>query len=288
MASDRKHIVRNWWAQRRRPSYQPGIDAVVVNYRTPEDLTGFVESLVTSAPQVEIDLVVANVAPRPDDLAAGEKAALLDAPGLSGRHLRFEENVGYARACNRGLVGGQREVVALFNADTRVTAGALEACASALLDNPTWGALGPRQVDQFNRFTASGIFGTNEAPKQRAWHRQDEGQCTDVRDDAVTVAGSAYFMRREVWEELTLCPDFRAVAPDAEGAFLPTKLFYEETYCSYHASAHGYRNVYLGTAKMIHTWHGSIDSNGAPATSLFDEARAYFRDACDAHDIAHD
>jgi GT2 family glycosyltransferase len=275
-----------FWNKRKR--YRPGLDAVVVNYRTPDDLTGFVESFIAWKPVSETNLVMANVAPEKEDLAAAEQALNLDAPGLVLTHLPFEENVGYARACNAGLKTGDREIVALFNADTRVTEGTLKQCADALLANPEWGALGPRQVDQLGRFTASGIFGTNEAPKHRAWHDQDVGQCSDIRDDAVTVAGSAYFMRREVWEQLTSCRTYRSIAPGAEGAFLPTKLFYEETFCSYHARAHGYRNVYFGTAEMIHFWHGSIDANGAPASDLFDESRTYFRHACKTHGIACD
>jgi len=277
-----------WWSRGRRHDLRAGLDAVVVNYRTPGDLTAFVDAFLEHAGDLDVDLVVANVAPEEADRAAGEEAVARSRPGVAIRHVAFEDNVGYARACNTGVRDGDREVVALFNADTQLTPGALRACHDALLAHPEWGALGPRQVDQHGRFTASGIFGTNDKPKQRAWHHLDEGQCSDVRDDAVTVAGSAYFMRRAVWDELTRCRKYRKVAPSAEGAFLPTRLFYEETYCSYHAAAHGYKNVYYGPVSMIHTWHGSIDTNGAPSGELFEESRQVFRAACDAHGIAHD
>lgn len=269
-------------------SHRPGLDAVVVNYRTPEDLTTFVTSVDESEPDLPISLVIANVDARPEDIAAAEALLTRSRPGLEVRHVPFDSNVGYARACNAGLLGGDHEVVALFNADTVARPGVLGACREALLANPRWGPLGPRQVDQHGRITAGGTFGTNVKPKIRGFRQEDDGRFDEIRDDAVTVAGSAYFMRRAVWEELTRCRTYRRVAPEAEGAFLPTRLFYEETWCSYHAGAHGYRNVYYGPVAMVHTWHGSIDATGAPAPELFEESRAAFRTACDAHGIPHD
>ncbi|MGZ4453130.1 MAG: protein kinase domain-containing protein [Nocardioides sp.] len=280
--------ARWWHRSKRRTDYRAGVDAVVVNYRTPEDLEGFVASLAEHSDGVDVSLVVANVAPRQGDLEAGERALGLARDGLAIRHLVFEDNVGYARACNAGLLGGTHDVIGLFNADVRLTADALATLARVVRENPTWGAVGPRQVDQLGRITSGGTLGTNEQPKQRGWRQDDIGQFSDIREDAVAVAGSAYLMRRGVWEELSACRAYRRVAPGAEGAFLPTRLFYEETFCSYHATAHGYRNVYYGPVQIIHTWHGSIDSNDAPATDLFAESREYFRRACDAHGIAHD
>lgn len=276
-----------WSRRRRRTPYDAGIDAVVVNYRTPDDLTGFVESVLASEPQHPVRLVIANVAPLAVDLAAAEDALRLATDRVSISHLPFDDNVGYAKGCNAGALGGSHDVIALFNADTRATPGVLDACREALLSRDDWGTLGPRQTDQLGRITAGGTVGTNEAPKQRGWRQPDDGRLQDIREDAVTVSGSAYFVKRSVWQELTDCPIYRSVAPEAEGAFLPTRLFFEETFCSYHVGAHGYRNVYYGPLHMIHTWHGSIEQNESPATDLFQESQAYFRRACEAHGIAH-
>jgi hypothetical protein len=96
--------------------------------------------------------------------------------------------------------------------------------------------------------------------------------------DVPTVSGATYFFRRRMWDavDVTVRCTARSLL-DAEGAFLPTRHFYEETYCSYHARLHDWRVVYLGTAKMIHLWHrsstvGSQDILGP---------RAYFLRALD-------
>lgn len=210
---------------------EPGVDVVVTNYRTAGDLSAFLASLHGWEPEVPHDVVVANVSPTRRDVQVA--SAWLEAPGRERRTVvPFADNVGYARACNRGASLGRREVVALFNADVRLTPGALDTCYDALIAHPSWAILGPRQVDDEGRLTAAGIFGTNTAPRHRGWHEVDRGQYTDVRPDAVTVSGAAFFVRRAVWDELTACPIFAATAePPPEGAFLQTPHYYEETHC---------------------------------------------------------
>lgn len=265
-----------------------GLDAVVVNYRTPDDLEKFVESLDESEPRLDIRLVLANVDPLPGDLDAAERALKHARPGLAISHLVFDSNVGYAKACNAGLLGGRHDVVALFNADAQARPGVLSTCRWALIQHPEWGALGPRQVDDRGRITVGGTVGTNDKPTIRGFRQRDKGQFSDVVEGVVNVAGSAYFMRRSTWEELTACDVYRRIAPDAEGAFLPTPLFFEETWCSYHSAAHGYRNVFYGKVAMEHAWHGSIDANNAPLMDLFNTSHEIFRKACDLHGILHD
>lgn len=258
-----------------------GIDAVVVNYRTPADLERFCASFPTDA---SAGLVIVNVCPGPDDLAVARRWQ-----GRLGASLvSFADNVGYARAVNRAATLGRREVLAIFNADIVLTPGALHACHRALMDQPGWGVLGPRQVDDRGRFTHAGIFGTGDAPKHRGWHEADRGQYRDVVP-AVTVSGAAYFIRRDTWDELTRCPTYRNHI-DAEGAFLPTVFYFEETFCSYHAAAHGWEVVYFGEATVTHTWHAAVRATASEdwAARQWVESRAMFRAACDAHGIARD
>lgn len=264
-----------------------GLDVVVVNYRTPGDLQQFIESYDAHSGNVNSNLYVVNVEPRQADLDIGDWAVRTALNPT--QHIVHETNVGYARAVNNAAALGEAQVIAAFNADTRLTEGCLERCFQALMQNQDWGVLGPRQVDDSGRITHAGIFGTHKVPKHRAWHKKDDEEYEDVRE-AITVSGSAYFIKRRVWDELTACPIYREVAPDAEGAFLPTRLFYEETWCSYHAFAHKHKVMYYGPEKMIHRWHESITANkkNAWANKAFTEAQALFRQACEAHGLEHD
>jgi hypothetical protein len=101
------------------------------------------------------------------------------------------------------------------------------------------------------------------------------------------VAGSALFVKRELWELLAECPTYRGVWPDAEGAMLETEHWYEDTWLCYHAHAHGFSSVYFGQATMIHKWHGA-SPKGGEVDKKMQGSRKLFRETCDAHSIPHD
>jgi len=251
------------------------IDVIVTNYRTNNDLFNFIESFRQTAPS-EAVLTVVDVDP----------VFPYDYRDVPGTLIRTKDNNGYAYACNLAVAETEGDVIGLFNADVKLLPGTVEKCAQALRENPSWGAVGPLQYDYRSRVTHGGILGTNNAPVQRGWQKRLTDEYREVRDDAVMVMGSAFFMRREVWDELTNCPIYQDTIPGATGAFLPTFLYYEETWCSYHVGAHGYKNVFLGTAECIHEWHKSIKKHGD--NKAFHESQALFRKACDNHNIIHD
>lgn len=255
------------------------IDIVVVNYHTPNDLELFLDSLNRHPPKCPATLTVIDVEVEP---LVQEFAWA----GGAGAAIGVANNIGYARACNYGASRGTHDIIALFNADVAVTAGAIDACHDELANNDNWGVLGPRQIDHNRRIRHAGIFGTHTNPSHRGWHEPDRGQHADVRS-AVTVSGSAYFVKRRVWNELTRCPLYRDIAPDAQGALLPTHHYYEETWCSYHAWAHGYSVIYLGTTTIIHKWHQASPVGGW-AEQQMPASRDYFRSACDHHGIPRD
>lgn len=263
------------------------LDAVVVNYRTPDDLEGFLASWQAFAPDYA-ELTIVNVDPLDKDREIAEAGVHLASLNNKVAHLRsYSQNVGYSRACNEAVQGSEAEVFAFFNADTRLMKGVIEPLYLNLLLHDRWGVIGPRQVDDLGRITHAGILGTNEKPHLRGWMQKDnEGFC-DIREDAVSVMGSAYFVKRECWEELWNCPIYRARYPDAPGAFLPTEHYYEETFCSYHATAHDWKVVYFGLAKMIHRWH-KASPVGGPADAKFSQSQATFREMCDLHGIPRD
>lgn len=255
------------------------MDLVVVNYHTPDDLRFFMQSLREHPPSAPWNVTVVDV----DVVASEECYPWGDGEGAT---LGVSGNIGYARACNLAAARGTDEIIALFNADVEITPGSLDACADALAAHHDWAILGPCQVDTRNRFRHAGIFGTPACPKHRGWNEVNRGQYGDVRK-AVTVSGSAFFVKRKVWSELTDCPSFQEVAPEAEGAFLPTPHYYEETWAAYHARAHGHQVVYFGAATMIHKWHRASRVGGW-ADRQMPVSRAMFRKACDRHGIVHD
>lgn len=266
--------------------FKPGLDLVIVNYRTPTDLAAFFSSLVDAAPAVDYELHVVNVSPGDAD----GRVVLDWQRKLDLRYFEFPSNVGYARAINGGMVRGSREVCVALNADVLIHPGVLESCHQALMSHDEWGVLGPRQVDKRGRFTHAGIFGTDVAPRHRGWHNPDRGEYQDVKK-AVTVSGAAYFMKRLVWEELTVCPIYQGFCLErdlvAEGAFLPTRHYYEETFASYHARKHGWDVMYFGESTLTHEWHQASRVGGEADRQMM-MSQVLFRDACAAHGMVCD
>lgn len=269
-------------------------DIIVTNYKTPGDLAECIDSIANHCDPAAVTVTVANVEPTDRDLEVAEVGLdyLASAHGFQTTHLTFTENVGYARACNAGALAGTGDILALCNADVAFTEGAVPAISHALGLHGTWGVVGPRQVDRIanGRFTHAGIFGSPTKPRHRGWQQPDKGQYDDIAE-AVTVAGSAYFIKRKIWDQLTACANYRATCNEldvkADGAFLPTQHYYEETWCSYHARAHGWKVIYFGEATVVHKFHRASPKNGH-ADQQMPASRRMFRRACDAHNIECD
>jgi GT2 family glycosyltransferase len=241
-------------------------DLVVVDYRTPDDLAGFLDSFHEHAGDDD-HLTIVLVDPTAE---CRRVAAWWETHPAVREVVVHATNVGYGVACNHAAAAGDADIVAFFNADTRLTAGVTEACVAALRSRDDWAIVGPRQVDDRGRLTHSGIFGTNRSPVFGDWLRTDRGQCSAARDDAISVSGSAYFIKRSVWEELAGCSLYRDACRHAGlaglGAFLESPLYYEDMWCSVHARSHGHKVAYVGEVVMTHRWHKAVAAAGTRTT----------------------
>jgi GT2 family glycosyltransferase len=202
------------------------------------------------------------------------------------------ENVGYSAACNLMAANTDSDIICLLNADVWLTSEDVVKVQKIFDQNPDIHILGPKQRDESGRITHAGIVGTNTAPKHRGWREYDaEDILYRDRVECVTVSGSAYFIRRSVWEALTNDEEYRKMYPQAIGAFLPTPHYYEETWCSYFARHRGYNVVYDGTVSIGHSWHASSPKPGegySHADAQFKVSQSIFRNACDTIGIERD
>lgn len=286
-------------------TYEPGIDIVVVNYHTPLDLRDCLNSIRDHEPRCPYTVTVVNV-----EAGENDTAMAWDVLEGEGWHRRTDfrvidtiSNVGYARACNEASRLGRRDTILFLNADTALKTPVLDECRNALHSDSTWAILGPCQVDQRNRVVHAGIFGTLDNPRWRGnFHGPMRDEYTDVRDDAVTVVGSVYFVKRAVWDEMTNSKEYQGVVSrwfnqhnhdslvevKAFGAFLPTQHYYEETFCSYHAQHLGYKVVYYGPAVVMHKWHASSPQGKEGGDRHWKSSQRFFKFACESMGIPHD
>lgn len=141
-----------------------------------------------------------------------------------------KENRGYSFGCNSLGSAGTGEIIGLLNADVWLTTDDVRKIAESFDNHPEMDIMGPKQRNEKGQIVHAGIEGTNTAPKHRGWNvfDPDDALFRDYKE-MVTVSGSAYFIRRSVWDELTACPLYRkGVDSSSEivGAFLPTPHYY--------------------------------------------------------------
>jgi GT2 family glycosyltransferase len=248
--------------------------SIVVNYHTDDLLARFLESYKEHVEAPSRDLIVVDV--------EGDGTNWVDWLSADGPECLYwdieAENIGYATACNRNATGKEYRNYAFFNADTVfLDRGCVDSCIDLLESNDDVAVVGPMQVNSSGKVTHAGIFGTNTHPIHRAWMDNYPDQYEDIRD-AVTVSGSAYFVDAAVWNEMIDCVGY---------GLLPSKLYHEETWFSYHVREHGYRVLYNGEAKMIHEWHKSVEKNQTWADIAYKESELMFKQACADHGIEH-
>ena len=262
------------------------IDLCVINYNTRSLLNRFLDCLHSDLHEV----------PKVWNLYIADNGSQDDSTNwLKYNFERYKinkfymnDNIGYSGACNQLAATGSSDIIALLNADVWMTSASMVRAQQIFDENPDIHILGPKQRDENGLITHAGIVGTNTAPAHRGWRQSDfDDQLYKDRVPCVTVSGSAYFIRREVWNTLTNHPQYQEMYPGATGAFLPTPHYYEETWCSYFARHLGYNVVYDGTVSIGHSWHKSSPVGGE-ADSKFKESQGIFRKACDFIGIDHD
>jgi len=204
----------------------------------------------------------------------------------------LRKNIGYSAAVNMMASRTDSSIIGILNGDVWMTTEDCIKIEKIFNENNDIHILGPKQRDEQGYITHAGIIGTNSAPRHRAWREYDpDDQLYRDRVECVTVSGSAYFIRREVWYSLTNNEKYRSLYPDAIGAFLPTPHYYEETWCSYFARHLGYNVIYDGSVSIGHSWHASTPKPGqgeSHADKYFPISREIFREACDYIGIERD
>lgn len=122
----------------------PAIDVVIVNWNGGGLVRACLASLAAAEAEIgdALALHVVVVDNGSTDGSADDLPALAHGPVV----VRAGENLGFARACNRGAAEGQAGVILFLNPDTRVSAESLRTAHAALLADPATGIVGARQL----------------------------------------------------------------------------------------------------------------------------------------------
>lgn len=270
------------------------IDLLVVNHNTQVKLQRFLETLRSDMDDYTVDwkLYVA-------DNGSNDDSAFFLHSNLSSYpiyRLYINDNIGYARAINKMAQNSDSRYLMALNADVWLTTKDVADLVKFMDNNPDVGICGPKQRDEGGRIRHAGIFGPHSIPTQRDFGKLDpnDNMHREV-EECLTVSGSAFLVRRSVWEKLAECEVFQDFHRDflreeAQGAMPNLPHFFEETLVSYHLSAHPEwgKVVYNGEVSIGHSWHASSKKGSRYVRDGFRTGRKAFRHFCDMHNIPHD
>lgn len=264
------------------------VDILVVNYNTKDKLKRLLDTLhlnIESSPDWQ--LLIAD-----NGSIDGSYDWLKENQGKYNIKSVFKNpNIGYSAAINAMAACSTSEILAAVNSDTWFTSEHIDAAIKSFENNPNQGIMGPKQIDENKIIRHGGIFwdsNKSSDPVHRGWNQLDPNdEKFKTRDKCWTVSGSLYYVRRLLWDDMTHHPLYREIHPRAQGAFLPTFMYFEETFTSVFAQHLGYEVWYDGTIPTAgHSWHAS--NKPGSNVSHFHISKFLYKETCDKMNIHHE
>lgn len=195
------------------------------------------------------------------------------------RLIRNPSNLGFARACNQGIVASQGEYIALVNPDTIVGSDFFKGVYAFFRSNPSVGVAGPRIVDArgwlqlsarselsiVSGLVARTSFLTRLFPKSSLVRSQFPAAGGLDRPTAVDwVSGACMILRRRVLEDIGLL----------DQRFF---MYFEDADFCRRAKAAGWPIYYLPEVEVLHHVGGSSQRTPRAIWDLHKSAFLYRR-----------
>ncbi len=212
------------------------IDVAIVNWNTAEAALDAARAFIASSDVVPAVRIVDN------NSAAADRRILEDGLPAGVALDLADSNLGYGRAANRALAGGEAEMVCASNADVRPEPTALAAMATVALANPRAGMIGPALEGDDDIYHAElpgriALLGQVFAGSfmRRAVPSPEPGVVRRVGQPS----GACFLMRRETWEQ---------VGGFDDGFFL----WYEDVDLAKRLDDADFENLLVGSARVGH------------------------------------
>lgn len=265
------------------------VDLLVVNYNTKDKLERLLKTLndTSGSNRIPWKLYVAD---------NGSSDGTYEMLRKNADKYRIESifrnpNIGYSAAINSMAAVSRSDILCAVNADTWFTNNHVNQAIETFKYHKNQAIMGPKQIDERGLIRHGGIFwegDKSKPPYHRGWSEFDGyDQAYKDRHQCWTVSGSIYYVRRSVWDEMTNHSGYRSLHPRAQGAFLETFMYFEETFTSVFAEHLGYEVWYDGTIETAgHSWHAS--NNPGDNVHHFHKSKEIYRRTCDALGIHHE
>lgn len=219
------------------------LSIIIVNWNTRDLLRQCLRTVYDSAPRCSFEVWVV------DNASADGSTAMLTAEFPQVRLIQNQQNLGFARANNQGLLETTGRYVLLLNPDTVILPGALQILLDFMEDRSNVGAIGPMVLNpnltlqsscnpmptlwrEFWRLTHLDSVLAQSVYKEENWN-------TTIAHTVEVIQGNCLLVRREALSDIGLLDE----------AFF---MFTEEVDLCYRLQQRGWLVYWVPMARIIH------------------------------------
>lgn len=228
------------------------LSIIIVNYKTRHYLDPCLESIRTCPPLVSYEVIVI------DNASYDGSKEMIEAKFPGTIYIQSDANLGFARANNLAGKTAAGRAFLFLNPDTVIMGSALETLYAALQTADNAGSAGPILLNSDMTLQTSCIqsFPTivNQVadseylrrafPGSNMWGFSNAIKPEQLPSEVDVISGACLMVKREVFE---------AVGGFSEDYFM----YYEDTDLCYKTRHHGWKNIFVPQAKVVHHGGGS-------------------------------
>lgn len=250
----------------------PQLSVIIVNY----NVQYFLEQVLLSVRRASEGLCVEVLVV--DNCSSDDSIQMIKSKFPDVYLIENQDNVGFSKANNQGILASRGKYVLLLNPDTVLAEDTLHKCLIFMELHPSVGGMGIRMIDGSGRFLPESkrgfpspwvafckAFGLAALfPKSPTFNRYNLGHLSEVENqEADVLAGAFMLMPRHVLNEIGLLDE----------AFF---MYGEDIDLSYRIVKAGFTNIYFADSTIIHYKGESTKKGSLNYVKIFYNAMIIF------------
>ncbi len=224
------------------------LSVIIVNYNVKHFLEQCLCSVQKAIEGIQAEIVVV------DNKSTDNSIEYLIPKFPAVQFIANQENTGFAKGCNQGLLKASGKYILFLNPDTIVPEDCFRKCIAFFESHPDTGALGIKMLDGRGKFLKESkrafpspmtslykLFGLSKLfPLSKTFSKYHLGHLDENENNEVDVLAGAFMMvKKEVLDKV--------------GSFDETFFMYgEDVDLSYRIQKAGYKNYYFSGSSIIH------------------------------------
>lgn len=243
------------------------ISIVILNYNVCNFLRQCILSVQKATLTVQAEIIVI------DNNSVDDSALMMKQEFPEILFIKNKENVGFGVANNQAVAQAKGEYICILNPDTAVAPDVFTKCLAFISQTPDCGAIGVRLIDGAGNFlpeskrnlptpsvSLSKLIGLNKKSNSYYATHLEEEETGEVS----VLVGAFMFMKRSL---------YRKVGGFDEDYFM----YGEDIDLSYKIEKLGYKNYYLGAAKVLHYKGESTQKNKVYLDRFYDAMQIFYK-----------